>query len=216
MKTTEIYIIRHGESIANLEHRVAGHTDTPLSELGIRQAEAAADALADIPFDAIYSSDLSRAYDTALPHAKRRGLTVEKRVGLREIHLGEWEYLSVDEVVGRYGKEAYYDGWRENFGTYIIPGGEGAVKCGKRIYGEIESICKEHPGERILITCHGAAIRTFCLEIMGVAPEKYAETLSYPSNASFTRVSYNGEKFEILEFSNDDYLSEVGKTVVNW
>ena len=216
MATTEIYIVRHGESIANLQHRAAGHTDTPLSELGIKQAEVTAEALADIHFDRIYSSDLSRAYDTAIPHAKKRGLTVEKRVGLREIFLGEWEYLSVDEIVEKYGEEAYYGGWRENFGTYVIPGGEGAVKCGKRIYAEIEKICTEHEGERILIVCHGAAIRTFCLEVMGVSPEKYAETLPYPSNASYTKVFYDGERFKILEFSVDGYLEEVGKTVVNW
>lgn len=216
MALTTIYIIRHGESVANLEHRVCGHTDTPLSELGIKQADVTAEALADVHFDRIYSSDLSRAYDTALPHAKKRGLSVEKREGLREIFLGEWEYLSVDEIVEKYGKEAYYDGWRGNFGTYVTPGGEGAVKCGKRIYAEIEKICREREDGQILIVCHGAAIRTFCLEVMGTSPEKYAETLPYPSNASYTKVSYDGDCFKILEFSVDGYLEEVGKTVVNW
>ena len=216
MDTTEIFIIRHGESVANLEHRAAGYTDTPLSQLGLKQAEATAEALAHIHFDGIYSSDLSRAYKTALPHAEKRGMTVTQREGLREVYLGEWEYLSVDEIVSRYGADSYYDGWRNNFGTYIVPGGEGAVKCGKRIYKEIEGICKEREGERILVVSHGAAIRTFCLEVMGVAPEMYAETLPYPSNASFTRVSYDGHGFKILEFSNDDHLASVGQTKVNW
>lgn len=216
MKTTEIYIIRHGESIANLEHRAAGFTDTPLSELGRKQAEVTADALSGIEFDKIFSSDLSRAYETALPHAEKRGMTVEKREKLREVFLGEWEYLSVDEIVSGYGSEAYYDGWRENFGIYIPPKGEGAVACGKRIYAEIERICKENEGKRILIVSHGAAIRTFCLSVMQTPPEKYAETLPYPSNASFTRFSYDGEGFKMLEFSNDDHLAAVGKTKVNW
>lgn len=216
MKLTEIYIVRHGESIANLERRAAGFTDTPLSELGIRQANVTAEALSDIHFDAIYSSDLSRAYDTALPHAEMRGMSVEKREKLREVFLGEWEYMQVDDIVARYGAEAYHGGWRAHFGTYVIPGGESAINGGKRVYDEIEKICKEREGNRILIVSHGAAIRSFCLRVMGADPEKYSETLPYPSNASYTRLIYDGEKFEIAEFSIDDYLSEVGKTVVNW
>lgn len=214
MKLTEIYIVRHGESIANLERRAAGFTDTPLSELGIRQANVTAEALKDVHFDAIYSSDLSRAYNTALPHAKIRGMDVEKRENLREMFHGEWEYLSHDEISERYGKDAVSGGWHANFGTYIIPGSEGAVKVGERIYNEIENICKDREGQRILIVCHGVATRAFCLRVMGVAPEKYAETLPYPSNASYTRLSYDGEQFKLLDFSVDEHLKEVGITKV--
>ena len=143
-------------------------------------------------------------------------MSVTQREGLREVYLGEWEYLSVDEIVSRYGADSYYDGWTNGFGTFELPGGEGAVKCGERIYGEMENICKGHQSERILVVSHGAAIRTFCLKIMGTDPKDYASTLPYPSNAAFTRLTYDGKEFKILEFSNDDHLASVGQTKVNW
>ena len=215
MAITEIYVIRHGESIANLEHRACGHFDTPLSELGIKQAEVTANALRDIKFDKIYSSDLSRAYDTALPNARMRGMEVERRPLLREIFLGEWEYMQVDDIVAHYGSEAYHGGWRDNFGLYVIPGGEGAVACGQRITEEVKRLCPKEGG-RILIVSHGAAIRTLCLNALGTPPEQYAKRLPYPSNASYTRLSFDGERLELLEYSQESHLEKIGITKVNW
>ena len=213
---TEVFLIRHGESIANLQHRAAGHVDPPLSELGIRQAEITAAALANTRFDAVFSSDLSRAYDTALPHAEMRGLCVIKRLNLREVFLGEWEGMHVDKIIEKYGAESYYGGWRDNFGTYIIPGGEGAAACGKRIYDEIESICKGRDRERILIVCHGAAIRSFYSLVLGLRPEEFGSKLTYPSNASITRVDYDGGRFLPVKYSEDSHMESIGITKVNW
>ena len=212
----ELYLIRHGESVANLEHRVAGHIDPKLTELGILQAKITRDALRDVEFDAVFSSDLSRAYDTALPHAELRGLRVEMRDGLREVFLGEWEGLTVDEVVEKYGAESYYEGWRNRFGVYVVPGGEGAAACGRRMYNEIEEICKNYGYGRVLIVSHGAAIRSFYSLALGLRPDEFAEGLNYPSNASISRVDYDGEHFIPVKYSEDSHMESVGITKVNW
>ena len=73
---TKLILIRHGESLGNAVRKLLGHTDLDLSPLGYQQAEAAAVALKDERIDAIYSSDLLRAYNTAVPHARLRGIDV--------------------------------------------------------------------------------------------------------------------------------------------
>ena len=82
---TYFYLIRHGQSIGNAWHRYLGHTDLGLSDLGKIQAEEAGAALADKKIDFIYSSDLKRAHETAIPHAKRRGLDIIDSKDLREM-----------------------------------------------------------------------------------------------------------------------------------
>ena len=213
---TEIYLIRHGESEANLSHRACGFTDSPLTDLGRLQAKITAEALADLEVDAIFSSDLSRAYETAIAHAELRGTSVIKSEALREIHLGEWEYMQVDDIVAKYGRESYHGGWRENFGTYIIPGSEGAVNCGKRIFGEIKRICDSADYRRIFIVSHGAAIRSFYSLVLGLAPEEMGKAIQYPSNASYSVVTYDGESFTAKEYSVDSHMEKIGITKVNW
>ncbi len=103
MERTKIYLIRHGESLGNAVRQLLGHTDLDLSPLGYRQADLTATALSSVQIDEVYSSDLLRAYNTALPHAKMRGLEVQGRTELRELFLGDWEGLRVEEVMQKYG-----------------------------------------------------------------------------------------------------------------
>ena len=97
MKTTVI-MVRHGESESNKENIFTGQMNTELTELGLRQAELAAEALKNVHIDRIYASDLTRAYNTGLPIAKSHGLMIEKNENLREIFAGDWEGLGFDEI----------------------------------------------------------------------------------------------------------------------
>ena len=92
---TKIYLIRHGESVGNLHRICLGHTDLDLTDLGHEQAKKTAEALADVDFDAVYSSDLIRAVHTAEPHALKRAKSVEKSELFRELYFGDWENASV-------------------------------------------------------------------------------------------------------------------------
>ena len=213
---TEIYLVRHGESLANLEHKLAGVRDVPLSGLGALQAQATAEALSGVRFDAVYSSDLSRAYNTALPHAQRRGLDVVVVGELREMNLGEWEGMTVPDIIDLYGAESYKGGWQDSFGTFRAPGGESTQECAERVYSAIKKIACENPGARILIVSHGAALRTFWARISGIAPRDIAHSLPYQSNASYSRADFDGEKFTPAEFSVDRHLASVGITKVDW
>lgn len=99
MNYTDIYVVRHAESVANVEHRLASRTDVPLSENGERQAEALAAALRGrIALSAVVSSPLTRAYHTAAAIAEVFGLEVTIREELTEQHLGRFSGMSYREV----------------------------------------------------------------------------------------------------------------------
>src|SRR5918912_1957565 len=98
METTRILLVRHGQSQGNAERRFGGHSPTPLSELGFRQAEATARALAVENVTAIYSSDLLRAVQTAEPLARAAGLRVEETDAFRERSVGLMEGLTFEEA----------------------------------------------------------------------------------------------------------------------
>lgn len=208
---TKLILIRHGESLGNASRRLLGHTDLDLSELGYRQAEATAEALKNEKIDAIYSSDLLRAYNTAVPNAKLHSLEITPSVNLREIRLGEWEGKSVEEILEEYG-DMYEKEWLGAFGTFRLPGGESTMEAGKRFYCECERIAKENPDKTVLITAHAAVIRSFYSMVLNIAPEEIVKYLPYPTNASISEVEYKNGKFEKISFSRDEHLANVGIT----
>ncbi len=209
---TRLYLIRHGESLGNMERRFLGHTDLDLSELGYIQADMTAKALADVHFDYIYSSDLIRAYNTALPHAKLRGLEIHTSKELREIYVGKWEGKTVNEILEEY-EDLFINGWRRNFGLTTPPDGENVLSGGKRFFSELKRIASAHDGKTVFIASHAAVIRSFWSIIMGLKPEEFAEGLHFAGNASFSIVDYENGRFTPIEYSNSQHLGELATYV---
>ena len=207
MKTT-IYMIRHGESIGNKLKRMLGHTDMGLTDLGLSQAEATANALADIKIDAIYSSDLSRAMQTATPNAKLRQIDVFSTPDLREIYLGDWENAAVEDLISSC-YEKFTVEWRDNFGTFKAPNGESVPEVAQRMYSAVIKIAASHPGQTIIITTHAAAIRALWGKISGISAQNLAKELPFPSNASYSIIEYEGEKLIPIKYSVDDHLASM-------
>ncbi|MBQ7332893.1 MAG: histidine phosphatase family protein [Clostridia bacterium] len=205
---TKIYLIRHGESIGNASRIYLGHTDWDLSPFGYLQAEETAKKLSDVPFSAVYSSDLQRAVHTAEPHAKRRGLEVVRTAELREINVGEWEGAKVEDLLL---DERFINGWRENFGLFTCPGGENVGDASERIYSAIAEIAKKHDGEAVAVVFHAAALRAFWCKIQGLPKDKWASVVSFPTNASYSVVEYEGGKFEPKKYSCDEHLHTATK-----
>ncbi len=199
-KYTEVILIRHGQSLGNARRLYLGHTDLDLSFEGYAQAERAADALVDLEIDHVYSSSLLRAYNTALPHAVRRGLTVIPSDGMKEIFLGEWEGQPIDLLKEKWHDE-YEGGWKCNFGVYCPPSGESVPHLAERIYGEVLRIAELHPHSRVLIASHAAAIRSFWGKVAGIEPSKLAELIPFPKNASFTTVRVLDGKIYPVSYS---------------
>ena len=215
MSKTTIILVRHGQSIGNLTKKFLGHTDLDLSELGYLQANATANALKDEKIDKIYSSDLIRAYNTAVPHSKIHNLPIITQKGLREAFVGEWEGLFFDEIVEKWGREVFIEQWSENFGTFTFPGGESIQAAGERFLNQILDICSENTGNTILICAHAAVILSFWGKISGISPDDLAAELLFPTNASYSICYYSNGVISPSEYSVDEHLREVGITKVS-
>lgn len=205
---TRLIFVRHGESRANELRTIAGHTDYPLTALGLEQAIQTADYLSIEQIDAVYSSDLSRAMETARPHAERRGLSVIPSTALRELYCGDWEGCRMDDLrerePHRYGVE-----FCTRFLTVEIPGGESIPDCARRFGAEVIRIAKAHEGQTVLIASHGGTIRIFWAMISGVPLEQANDKFPFPSNSSFSVAEFDGEHFTPVEYSHDSHLTNV-------
>jgi broad specificity phosphatase PhoE len=145
---TTILLARHGETDWNVQRRWQGHTDTPLNDTGRAQARALAGELAGEGIDAVYSSDLMRAHETARLVAEPRGLSVTAIRDLRERSFGSIEGLTTDEIQERHpGME--------------LPWGDGETReeMAERVLAAIRRIAEAHPESRVLIVSHGGPLR---------------------------------------------------------
>ena len=146
---------RHGETDWNRDQRFQGHADPPLNDIGREQARALATSLAEERLDAVYSSPLRRAAETAAIVAARFGLEVRPLEGLREVDVGSWSGLTRTEV-----ERAFPDGYRRwlDFG-HGWDDGESYEDLGRRVLETLASVAARHPGGRILVVTHGGPIR---------------------------------------------------------
>ncbi|MBO5927887.1 MAG: histidine phosphatase family protein [Clostridia bacterium] len=201
---TELYLVRHGQSVANVNNIMAGHSDPELTELGITQAKITANAVKDLGVSAIYSSDLKRAYQTAKETAKIYNLPITTSENLREMHMGDWEGVSFEEINNNYGDE-YTKNWKENFGTFRSPNGESVKEVLERVEKELTLIAKKHKGEKVLVFVHGGVIRAFFANIIGLFPDR-ADELPWATNASYSTAIFDGENFQFKNYSVDDFI----------
>jgi broad specificity phosphatase PhoE len=164
---TTILLVRHGETDWNLERRWQGHTDRPLNETGRAQARELADLLATDPPDAVYSSDLARARETAEIVAARLGLPVAVDARLREVDVGEWSGLTMAEIEERFPEAlqrrlAGGTGWER---------GETYEQMGERVVAALGEIAERHDGGRVVVITHGGSVRA-ALHAAGVPDEE--------------------------------------------
>jgi broad specificity phosphatase PhoE len=188
MKTT-IIMIRHGQSVANAENRFAGHSNFDLTELGRTQAELGAKYYADkIRPDVIYSSDLLRAYNTALPFAKVYGLPIIDRQGLRELYAGKWEGLTIEEIAKLYTNDLLI--WRDDFSNARCTGGESTQELYARVVEEILTLAGENLGKTVLAATHATPIRAVEAYAKGFRADEIHK-VEFVKNASLNVFEYD-------------------------
>ena len=158
MEFTRILAIRHGETAWNVTTRLQGHLDIPLNETGLQQAERLASALAEREaIDAIYTSDLSRARDTAEAIGRATGQAVRTHEGLRERHFGVFQGLTFAEVEQQLPEQALQ--WRKRVPDWTPPGGgESLQRLHQRIVDTVHGLAAQHTGQQIVLVAHGGVL----------------------------------------------------------
>ena len=187
---TTLIVVRHGQSLSNIRETFTGQMDSPLTELGHKQAACTADYLADRQIDAIYSSDLLRAMQTAEPVARMHGLEIVPDVRLREICGGDWEGRVGAEIEKLYPEN--YAVWKTDVYRSTPDGGESFVEVAARTHDFLHEILEKHRGKCIAIFSHALAVRSLACEWFDL-PLSDVRLVPWSANASVSIVEYNDD-----------------------
>lgn len=201
-----LIIVRHGESEWNRIGRYQGQQDAPLSELGIRQAEALAGRLQREPIDAIFTSPLQRAAKTAEAIARHhRHLPFEQVDALLEINHGAWEGLMADEVIERYGEGLQE--WRNHPTRSQMPGGESFTNILKRVLDFKERLCHDYSGQNVLVSTHDVVVKILVADALGMNMDRINRI--WVTNASISVIEYGEDLPYLVSLSEACHLGRL-------
>lgn len=196
---TEIYFLRHGNSVANKRHQFAGVYDAGLTRLGRKQAKITAKALKNKHFDTIYASNIPRAIATALYVAKLKKQPVYINPAFAEINFGILEGLDYVKYFKTHAKHAYI--YYNDYASISFEGGESVKDSAKRFRKGIEEIAKKHEGQAVLIVTHSVALGNFISYLKaGFDEDKINKTPL--ENCSITKIEVQGDEIRLI-YAND-------------
>ncbi|PAS99181.1 MAG: histidine phosphatase family protein [Candidatus Dactylopiibacterium carminicum] len=203
MSQTRICLVRHGETPWNAERRLQGHENIPLNATGRQQAEAAAQALRQWQFDAIVSSDLDRAHETASIIASRQSAAVRFDPRLRERHFGLMQGLTRDEAEQRHpGLYALL----RNLEPDSVPagGGESLLVFHARVREALETLARMHVGQTLLVVSHGGCLDAIYRMVTGIPLSKPRD---FPlGNATLNWIEHEAGRWQLLSWDERSHL----------
>lgn len=203
---TRLIAVRHGETAWNRESRIQGHTDIPLNDIGLWQADRVGTAMAHEGIQAIYSSDLLRACLTAQAIGRATALPVQLEAGLRERHFGELEGLTHDEIHTRWPEQARR--WKQRDPAYGPLGGETLTEFYQRCVGHLTRLAQRHLGQTIVVVAHGGVLDCFYRAANGIeltAPRSWTI-----GNATINRLLYSPDGLTMVGWADDGHLAAHG------
>jgi len=196
MKT--IYIARHGETDANKDMKFQGHTDNPLNAKGLAQAKELASLVQNLPLAKIYTSDLTRAIETATPIAKNHNLKIVARPDFKEICFGKWEGLTFKEIKSQWPSSI--EMFLQKPGEAHIENGESFHEVQKRAWNAFEEMVAEQKEDTsIMLVAHGGIVRVLLCTALGLDLNKI--WAFYVDNASLSCIVKWDDSY-LLKFHN--------------
>jgi probable phosphoglycerate mutase len=200
--TTRLCIVRHGETAWNAEHRVQGQLDVPLNAIGQAQALAASKVLILEKFDAIYSSDLCRARQTAQPVASFLAKEILFERDLRERHYGIFERLTYAEVKARYPED--YARFEAREPDYAFRTGESLRDFSARSIAVVSKIVNQHEDQSVLVFTHGGVLDKLYRFVTGL-PLSAQRDFGIP-NAGLNRIEVTPAGWRIRSWADVAHL----------
>jgi len=174
MGVTKIYMVRHGQTAWNADGRFMGQLDIPLDKTGLAQAARVAERLRSLRPQAIYASDLQRAWQTAeaiqreiaLDAVTKPAPQITPEPRLREMAFGEWQGLTYTEIQENYPEQV--KAWMTDLEGFHPPGGESLVEMTGRLKSALEDILTRHADQTVLLVAHGGSLQTLITLVTGL------------------------------------------------
>lgn len=204
MDATRIIVVRHGETDWNTVKRIQGHIDIPLNAHGLRQAERVGAALADQGIDAVYSSDLQRAWQTAQAIGGACAVPVQSHPPLRERAFGTLEGQTFAEVEVSWPEAAAL--WRHREPDFCPPGGESIRTFYDRCVGALRTLAERHAGQHIVVVAHGGVLDCYYRAATGQALQ--APRTWDIANASINRLLWTPAALTLVGWADVQHLQE--------
>ena len=193
--STRIIYVRHGKTDFPLDRIYCDDREDPaLNELGVSQAQRAADMLSDLDVAVIFSSPSLRTKTTAQIINEKHGLTIEYKANLVERRFGFWEGMYFDEIESKFPEE--YLNWKKNNAGFKPEGGESVYDLDARLRPCVDSLVDSYKGKVVVVVSHVGPIRVMLANSLGVSLEKYRWlTIDY---ASHSIVDYGGSQNNVI------------------
>jgi len=189
---TSIYLVRHGQTAWNKEEIFRGRTDIPLDEIGLKQAELAGQYFKGMEIHAIFSSPLSRAWQTAEKIAEFHNLKVQPLQGIVDMSFGNWEGHPHQEI--RQNDSKTYRQWVETPHLVRLPGGEGLDDVRVRAMASLEEVIQRHPVKTLVLVSHRVVNKVIICGILGL------------DNSHFWQITQDPTAINLIQYKNGKYI----------
>ena len=202
MQVTRIIAIRHGETAWNVDTRIQGQLDITLNMTGLMQAGRVAQALADEDIDAIYASDLLRAWQTANAIAHATDSPLSANTGLRERGFGLFEGKTFAEVEVLWPDQALR--WRKRVPDFAPEGGESLLTFRERVLQAVSALAAKNMGEQIVLVSHGGVMDV--LYRAATRQDLQAPRTWQLGNAAINRLLWTPEGLSLVGWADESHL----------
>ena len=199
--TTSIILVRHGQTAWNAEEVFRGQIDIELDETGLKQAELLAEYLSRRKLEAVYSSPLKRAIQTAEAIARHHGLTVEIAPGLNDIDFGEWQGLSLREVRTRFNE--LLEMWVSDPHLVRIPSGDSLDEVRQRALALMNQVVDKHGGKEIALVSHRVVNKVLICALLGLDNSHFWDVRL--NTCGITTFELDDGRFVLTEHNNTSF-----------
>jgi probable phosphoglycerate mutase len=196
LRSTTLYLVRHGQTEWHAENRYAGISDVALTDTGRDQAERLGRWAAATGVDAVWASPLSRARATAAPAAAALGLPIAIDGDLTEVDFGAAEGHTLAEL-----PRADVDAFRADPVTGAFPGAEDPLKAVERGMTALRRIASRHPEELVLVVAHNTLLRLTLCGLLGIAPSTYRTVFPQMRNCAITELRITGPATALMTYN---------------
>jgi probable phosphoglycerate mutase len=205
MKRTQIIVVRHGQTVWNTERRFQGHLDSPLTPRGVSEAEALGRRLVNQRFDALYSSDLGRALETARIISAATAHPVNSDARLRERHLGAFQGKTGKEIGAAYPEA--YEIYRRRDPDFIVPGGESLRQQAERNFSCLEELAERYAGACLVVVTHGGVLSAILRHVLSI-PFDATRRFEFP-NSSLNIFTFGDGYWTLRTWGDISHLADM-------